>query len=139
MRRKTVTRIVVTIIFAAVGIWALLHRLRDPGPSLTPGEAEQLLGSDSSAVLLDVRTPEEYRGPLGHIRGSILVPVQDLEKRFAELDTLRARKIIVYCRTGNRSAKATALLISGGFSAFNMTGGILRWTEEHRPVETEHH
>ncbi|MBM2846995.1 MAG: Protein containing rhodanese-like domain, partial [Bacteroidetes bacterium] len=44
------------------------------------------------------------------------------------------KTIITYCRTGNRSGKAAALLQAQGFKVFNMSGGIVQWNEEHRPV-----
>jgi len=137
MKRKAVVTILIALFFVALAAWSLFHRLADAAPSLTPGEAEQLLARDSSALSLDVRTMDEYRGPLGHLRGSMLIPLQELESRIGELDTLRSRTIIVYCRAGKRSATAAALLNSNGYTAFTMTGGILRWTEEHRHVEME--
>jgi len=52
------------------------------------------------ALLLDVRTPGEFAD--GHVQGALNVPVQVLESRIAELDP--ARPVVVYCRSGNRSA-----------------------------------
>jgi len=74
--------------------------------------------------LLDVRTQEEYNE--GHISGSTLIPVQELEARLNELP--RDKKILVYCRSGNRSATASETLIKNGFAQiFNMKGGIIEW------------
>jgi rhodanese-related sulfurtransferase len=139
MNRKAVANILVALFFVALAGWFFLHRLTAAPPSLTPGEAEQLLARDPSAISLDVRTADEYRGPLGHLRGSLLIPLQELESRIGELDTLRLRTIVVYCRGGSRSATAATLLNNNGYTAFTMTGGILRWTEEHRHVEMESH
>ncbi len=74
--------------------------------------------------LLDVRTQEEYNE--GHISGSTLIPVQELEARLNELP--RNKKILVYCRSGNRSATASEILVKNGLiQIFNMKGGITEW------------
>lgn len=84
-------------------------------------------------VLLDVRTPPEYQGPLGHLEGSLLIPVQELEQRLAELEPYRDREIIVYCRSGDRSRTGTRLLLQHGYRARNMQGGMLEWNRIAAP------
>jgi len=75
--------------------------------------------------ILDVRTLEEYDA--GHINGSVLVPVQELNNRLDEIP--RDRKLLVYCRTGVRSTRASEILISNDFKeVYNMKGGIMEWT-----------
>jgi len=74
--------------------------------------------------ILDVRTQEEYNE--SHINGSTLIPVQELDTRFKELP--RDKKILVYCRTGSRSATASEILVKNGFTQiYNMQGGITEW------------
>jgi len=74
--------------------------------------------------ILDVRTREEYNE--SHINGSTLIPVQELAIRFKELP--RDKKILVYCRTGSRSATASEILVKNGFTLiYNMQGGITGW------------
>ncbi len=74
--------------------------------------------------ILDVRTREEYNE--SHINGSTLIPVQELDIRFKELP--RDKKILVYCRTGSRSATASEILVKNGFThVYNMQGGITGW------------
>ncbi len=81
--------------------------------------------------ILDVRTQEEYDA--GHIRNSIRIPLQDIKIQ-TELDNeLKKipgdRKILVYCRTGHRSALASEILAKNGFvQIYNMNGGIVDWT-----------
>jgi len=101
---------------------------------ILPGQAAELIRCDSTIVLLDVRTPQEFRSETGHLRGALLIPVQELEKRIDELGPYRKRKMIVYCRTGHRSAKATEMLLERGFDALNMEGGITRWRAEELPT-----
>ena len=70
---------------------------------------------DQKTIVLDVRTEEEYYGPLGHIEGAILIPINELENRLVELDEYRDDTIYVVCRSGNRSGKATKILIDAGY------------------------
>jgi len=65
------------------------------------------------AYLLDVRTPEEFAS--GHVTGAINIPVQDLPRRMKELSDTK-RGVVVYCRSGGRSAQAAAMLIRRGFA-----------------------
>lgn len=76
----------------------------------------------AGAVLVDVRTPEEYRD--GHVPGSINVPLQqieDIELEVAEKNT----PLYVYCRSGARSRQAAALLKEMGYEDVHNIGGIL--------------
>ena len=78
-----------------------------------------------NAVLLDVRTPEEYAQ--GHIPGSKNVPLQsigDVSETVPETDT----PLFVYCRSGARSAQATGLLSGMGYTDVRNIGGITAWT-----------
>jgi rhodanese-related sulfurtransferase len=104
---------------------------------VSPIETQWLAHQDSSVLLLDVRTPEEYDDGLGHVAGAMLIPVQELEKRMNELEPYKRKTIIAICRSGNRSGKAADLLIRHGFTAMNMAGGMIRWNEEHLPVARE--
>jgi rhodanese-related sulfurtransferase len=103
----------------------------------TPGEIEAHLASEPDALVLDVRTPEEYHGETGHLGGALLLPVQELAERIGELAAYRDRTVLVYCRSGVRSVAATRLLAAQGFRAINMSDGILRWIAERRPVVHE--
>jgi rhodanese-related sulfurtransferase len=84
--------------------------------------------------ILDVREPQEFTGPLGHIRGAVLVPLGELAERAGEL--ARDRPIVAVCRAGSRSAQATAILREAGFAEIaNLAGGMLRWRAEGHAVE----
>ncbi|SKA15719.1 Glyoxylase, beta-lactamase superfamily II [Enhydrobacter aerosaccus] len=96
-----------------------------------PHWLEENLGK---VCVLDVREPDEFTGPLGHIRGAMLVPLGELAQRAAELP--RDKPIVAVCRAGSRSAHATAILQKAGFSdVANLPGGMLRWRGEGRSVE----
>lgn len=80
-----------------------------------------------NVVILDVRTEEEYAS--GHIPGAMLLPLQQLQERMNELK--KDETYIVVCRSGNRSAQASELLVKEGFTnIYNMTGGMNEWKGE---------
>ncbi len=93
-------------------------------------EAKRLIETED-VTLLDVRTAEEYKE--AHIRGAISIPLAELDNRTEELN--KSKKIIVYCCSGLRSAKASDILIKHGFKrVYNMIGGITAWQEHGYPV-----
>lgn len=104
-------------------------------PVVAPSEVLARITKDSLVIILDVRTKAEFDSPSGHVRGSLLVPVQELEARIAELAPYKTRTIIAVCRSGNRSGKATQILREHGFEALNMAGGMNRWNAEGLPVQ----
>jgi glyoxylase-like metal-dependent hydrolase (beta-lactamase superfamily II)/rhodanese-related sulfurtransferase len=84
--------------------------------------------------IIDVREPEEFTGPLGHIRGATLIPLGSLAERAGELG--RDRPIVAVCRAGSRSAQANVILREAGFADIaNLAGGMLRWRAEGHAVE----
>ena len=88
----------------------------------------------ASATLLDVREAAEWFH--GHIDGSVNVPLGSLAQHVGDLD--RSRRIVCICRSGNRSATATALLCDAGFDAVNLRGGTQAWAQSGRPVVDAH-
>lgn len=79
----------------------------------------------SGAVLLDVRTPYEYRE--GHIPGSWNIPLQSLEKiRNMIMD--RKTPLYVYCRSGARSSQAVSMLGQMGYTDVKNIGGIISYS-----------
>jgi len=84
-------------------------------------------GEEEDVFLLDVRTLGEYYGELGHLPSAVLIPHNALEGRLAELSEHKDKKIITYCRTGERSAIAAEILSKNGYTVYNMTGGMKLW------------
>ena len=96
---------------------------------LTVDEAAVILKNESP-LLLDVRTRAEY--DRGHIAGSVLIPVQELQRRVSELDAYKNKDILLYCATGNRSTVASKILIDRGFTRImNMRRGIVAWSKSY--------
>jgi rhodanese-related sulfurtransferase len=102
----------------------------DPEDEMSIEEFTKLQKSDSSLVVLDVRTPPELKGPLGKIEGVINIPVQNLKARINELDEYKDKKIAIICRTGNRSGVAQKILENRGFDAVNILGGMKEYREK---------
>ncbi len=103
--------------------------------NLSPEEAYKMIKKEKkNVVILDVRTPQEVKQD-GKIPNSILIPVNKLAENIDRLKKYRDKKIIVYCRGGNRSVAASRLLSSLGFKVYNLKGGINRWKEEGLPVK----
>ncbi len=103
---------------------------RGSDPGLTPGELKARMDAGNAPVILDVREPHE--AAICQISGSRLIPLGELSARIGELDA--TKEIVVYCKTGGRSARAVGILRQAGASnAINLTGGILRWINEIEP------
>ena len=103
--------------------------------SLSPLEASALLRADPATAVLDVRMPEEFESPTGHLPNATLIPVQELESRIEELQSLKDKTILVYCRSGHRSKRASAILTKNGFSVVELEGGIMQWIRDALEVE----
>lgn len=94
------------------------------------------LKREPAPVIVDVREPDEFHGPLGHVADALNVPVGELPNRSMEINTLKDKPIILVCRTDKRSANAAAFLRQSGFRDVHvLRGGMERWNEEGLPVE----
>lgn len=99
--------------------------------NITVQQGKEMIDS-GGVFILDVRTKEEYDA--GHINGSMLIPLEVLDKRLNDIP--RDRKLLVYCRTGHRSAQASEILVNNGFKEiYNMQGGITAWANAGYNVE----
>ena len=96
--------------------------------SISPEEAYKRLESEEDIILLDVRNQGEYEEQ--HIPGSILIPVNELEKRAEAELTDKDADIIVYCASGKRSTSAANILAGLGYSKVYNMGGIMDWPYE---------
>lgn len=88
-------------------------------------------------LLVDVREPDEWQA--GHAPEALHIPLRDVPARMDELAELPDdRPLYVVCRTGGRSAQATAFLNANGYEAVNVAGGMKSWQTEGRPVVSDH-
>ncbi len=88
-------------------------------------DAKARMDSGDTIIILDVRTQEEYDA--GHIPGAILVPNETIVDKQPELLPDLDAEILVYCRSGNRSAQAAKKLIAIGYTNVVDFGGIIDW------------
>lgn len=108
---------------------------QDKNNTLTIDELCSKMNSDSTLVILDVRTPQELFGQLGKIDNVINIPVQELEGRVKELENFKEREIAVICRSGNRSNTATQILRKYGFNAKNVLGGMIEYRKQENSAK----
>jgi phage shock protein E len=92
------------------------------GRAVDPSAARRLVAE--GALLLDVRTPAEFAE--GHIHGALNIPIQALPERMSELSDAD-RAIVVYCRSGMRSARARQMLRRAGHTTVHDLGAMSNW------------
>jgi phage shock protein E len=114
------TRNILILIIVAVAVLALRMVA-----GAKPGEDEKRAARKKmkeGAVVLDVRTGSEFAS--GHVPGATNIPVQELSGRLSELGEDKARPIVVYCRSGNRSTSAKQILVDAGYTNVLNAGGL---------------
>ena len=94
---------------------------------IEPELAKKMM-EESSVIILDVRTSEEYNE--GHIPGAILIPDYEILETAEEILKDKNQTILVYCRSGNRSRKAANNLLYLGYQNVYDFGGIIDWPYE---------
>jgi rhodanese-related sulfurtransferase len=100
---------------------------------LDPADADKELAADRTLRILDVRTPEEFASH--RLPGALLLPVQELEQRLAELD--KNTHWLVHCEHGRRSLFACEILAKAGFKKLaNLRGGLAYWAGCGLPLVT---
>ncbi|NBC87091.1 MAG: molybdopterin-synthase adenylyltransferase MoeB [Bacteroidetes bacterium] len=97
-------------------------------PEISVQDLKQRRDNGDAPFLLDVRKPHE--ADIANIGADQLIPLDELEDRLDEMDAEPGSEVVVHCRSGGRSAKATELLRKKGFDAKNLAGGTLAWSDE---------
>lgn len=102
-------------------------------PEVLDLDPKEVLEKSKDLVIVDVRQPDEYTGELKHIANSQLIVLDTLPEY---LESLPKNKDIVFvCRSGGRSARATAFALQNGYSkVYNMRGGMLLWNDLSLPT-----
>ena len=115
----------------AADSWAPLQRSYAGLPELEPA---WVADHRHTLTLVDVRGAEEFKGPDGHVTGSLLIPLPELQERLAEIPP--ERPVVLLCHSGIRSALATQLLIKAGWERVaNLRGGLRAWEVEGLALE----
>ena len=89
-------------------------------------DAKEIMDSTDDFVLIDVREDDEYAS--GHIAGALLIPYGEIEERAENELTDKDQTILVYCRSGRRSAIAAQTLTELGYTDVRDFGGIIDWS-----------
>jgi phage shock protein E len=98
-------------------------------PLIEPVALRAMMASGVRFMLVDVRQPDEFAA--GHIEGAVLMPLDTLEANLARLP--KNVKLVVYCRSGHRSAKAVSIMMTHGYDrAVSLNGGFIAWSAQPR-------
>jgi hydroxyacylglutathione hydrolase len=119
----------VTLLVAAVALAG------DPAPAPVTSDKvhERQQQKDASLFVLDVRAPEEYAA--GHVPGAVNIPHDQVASRLAEVP--KEKDVVLYCRSGRRSALAGEVLAGSGYTRLQlMQGDMPGWMAKGWPVET---
>lgn len=116
-------------LLAALSMMACAGQSSKNGIILPVEEYAEVITTDTTAYILDVRTAKEYAE--GHIDGASLLNVLEEESFVAGIDSLPAdRTYYIYCRSGRRSRKAAALMTERGLKVVDLEGGYNAWKEK---------
>lgn len=125
--------VIAALVSGGMLIWPQIQKAISGSKEVSPMQAVQLINR-SDAMVLDVRDASEFAA--GHIPNARHIPVTELEKRIKEIEKLKARPIVVSCRTGSRSVAACGVLRKNGFTdVVSLKGGILAWQQASMPIE----
>jgi len=123
---------------ALLGLVAFLPRLVSSirkGDRLSVKSLKQRIDRGGDFLLLDVRMADDYYGEQGHIEGSTLIPLDQLETRLDEINDYYEKTIVTICRTDRKSAKAAQLLSDNGFADVHVVKqGMTDWLKNNFPV-----
>ena len=141
MNRTLLVAIIVSLVAFAIAL-AGCSRETPPAPATTnsnqsaslpdrdPALARKLVSE--GAVLLDVRTVEEYSER--HLDKAVNVPVDKLNGQMSEIEKLtsgdKSKPIVVYCQAGGRAGRAKTMLTSAGYTQVTNLGGIDDWDKK---------
>ncbi len=130
--RNNLLLFIVALVSGGMLLWPLVRRTTG-GPWVNATQATQLINRED-ALVVDVREPNEFAA--GHVLGAKNVPLAKLDASGADLAKKKDRPVIVYCESGDRSAKALAALKKHGFTRVaNLSGGMGAWQQAGLPVE----
>lgn len=99
--------------------------MRDKAPKISASDALSLMKNDKSLKLIDVRTRPEHNE--NSIPKSINIPLDTIEESIENKIPDKNTKIIVYCHSGARSAKAASILVQKGYTDVHDLGGLASW------------
>ena len=118
-------------------IWHAFGRENPKWPEITVDELFERLDSDPPALLIDVRSVEDFNGGYGHIPNSRLIPMLELESNIEDLSSFKDKEIVTMCPGGGLSLVAVDILTEAGFKDVkSLKGGTDMWHEKGYPTTT---
>lgn len=126
----------IVLLFAALWIGNRIYQTRSNSvinakQRLSPAQYQAEFGRTKAPhLLVDVRTPNEFKE--GHIAGAVNIDLQQLSRRLDELP--HDQPIVLYCRSGSRSATAANLLTQAGYDNVYDLGGVIAWRAQGLPL-----
>jgi rhodanese-related sulfurtransferase len=116
-----------------------VSRLEGGYAEISPAVAAEMILDSQQVVVLDVRPAADYRGPEGHIAGSLNTPFDSIEKQLPELLPYQNQTVLVYGESSTDGAIAAKLLTVAGFrNVVHVAGGIKGWIERgYRTVNAQ--
>lgn len=115
----------VVMVLVVIGLAMSFMSRGDSKGLVSYEELQQKLNDKAPIVLLDVRTQEEFDN--GHIPGALLLPYDEIDKKALQVLPEKEKEIIIYCRSGRRSAIAKDSLEALGYTNVKDFGGMNRW------------
>ncbi len=100
---------------------------------ITPERLVSWLAEGPEVQVIDVR--EDHERQAGHIAGTRHIPLVELSDQASSID--QGRPVVFYCRVGGRSQMAAQAFRASAYEAYTMSGGMVRWVDEGRPIEPE--
>lgn len=92
-------------------------------------ESKKLINEGNVNLILDVRNEDEFAK--GHLKNAIQIPVKELKENLSDIEKFKDELVLVYCRSGKRSAEAVNILKENGFkNLVHMKDGISKWDGE---------
>ena len=92
-------------------------------------ESKKLINDGEVTLILDVRNEDEFAE--GHLKNAIQIPVKELKENLSDIEKFKDELVLVYCRSGKRSAEAVDILKENGFkNLVHMKDGISKWDGE---------
>ena len=118
---------VITILLFLVLAYILYIKFQANSNGISAELLRSKLKAESNIGIIDVRSKQEYNGPLGNISGSLSIPLSDISNKVNFIKSKNYDEIYVICLSGSRSAFAVNTLNKNGIKAQNVKGGMSAW------------
>jgi len=115
-------------------LWSAAAQASDAAPTIAAAELAERLEAGDAPVILDVRTPGEYRD--GHIPGAVNIPHDQLAERLEEVPARRDEEVVVHCHSGKRAGMAEDVLRGAGYTRVrDLEDHWKGWSDSDLPTE----